>query len=54
MARGVIFDLDGTVIDTESICYEVSRRVVSGHGKTLTQEIIRVRDASIMILIGEM
>ena len=40
--RGVIFDLDGTIIDTESICTCVSRAIVAKYGKKLTHDVIRV------------
>ncbi|CAI5979902.1 unnamed protein product [Closterium sp. NIES-64] len=34
----VIFDLDGTLIDSERVVTEVSRQVVEGHGKAWTGE----------------
>ena len=40
--KAVIFDLDGTIIDTESLCVDISREVVARHGKKLTHEVIRV------------
>lgn len=41
--KAVIFDLDGTIIDTESLCIDISREVVARHGKKLTQDVIKVR-----------
>ena len=43
--KGLIFDLDGTIIDTESICSDVSRAVVARHGRKPTQEVIKVMSA---------
>ncbi|GAX76805.1 hypothetical protein CEUSTIGMA_g4251.t1 [Chlamydomonas eustigma] len=37
----VIFDLDGTILDTESLCSNVARQVVAGHGMTLNQDVLK-------------
>lgn len=34
---GVIWDLDGTVLDTESLIFQVAKEVVSRHGAELTE-----------------
>ncbi|GLC66519.1 hypothetical protein PLESTF_000439300 [Pleodorina starrii] len=39
---GIILDLDGLILDTETLCVEVAREVVSRHGKQLTLEAQRV------------
>ncbi|WIA22630.1 hypothetical protein OEZ86_009609 [Tetradesmus obliquus] len=36
-----IFDLDGLIIDTESLCIEVAQQVLAQHGKVLTKEAQR-------------
>lgn len=38
----VIFDLDGTLLNTEQLVAEVARSVVKRHGKTMTLEAIKV------------
>ena len=38
----VIFDLDGTLLNTEQLVAEVARAVVQRHGKSLTLEAIKV------------
>ncbi|KAG2486461.1 hypothetical protein HYH03_014908 [Edaphochlamys debaryana] len=40
--RAVILDLDGLILDTESLCVEVAREVVARHGRVLTPEAHRV------------
>lgn len=37
----VIFDLDGTLLDTESLVCDVSQRVLAAHGATLTPEAVK-------------
>ncbi|KAK9824264.1 hypothetical protein WJX72_009063 [[Myrmecia] bisecta] len=39
--RAVIFDLDGTLLDTESLVLEVAKAVVEQHGYTLTPDAQR-------------
>ena len=36
----VIFDLDGTLLETETLVLSVARDVVRAHGKKLTEEAI--------------
>jgi beta-phosphoglucomutase-like phosphatase (HAD superfamily) len=38
----LIFDLDGLLLDTESLCLEVGRQVLSRHSATLTKEAAAV------------
>lgn len=37
--RGVVFDLDGLLVDTEPIFEEAARRMLARRGKTLTQDL---------------
>lgn len=37
--RAVIFDLDGLLVDTESLCREVAQQICEEHGRTLTPEV---------------
>ena len=37
LISGVIWDLDGTVLDTESLIFQVAKEVVSRHGAELTE-----------------
>ncbi|KAL3155731.1 hypothetical protein ABBQ32_012751 [Trebouxia sp. C0010 RCD-2024] len=39
--KGVVFDLDGTLLDTESFVTEAVRSVVEAHGKILTPEAMQ-------------
>ena len=39
--KGVVFDLDGTLLDTESLVLEVARQVCAKHGNELTAEAIQ-------------
>lgn len=38
---GVIWDLDGTVLDTESLICQVAKEIVERHGGELTEEVVR-------------
>ena len=38
--KAVIFDLDGTLIQTETLILDIARHVVAQHGKELTEEAI--------------
>ncbi|GLI60027.1 hypothetical protein VaNZ11_002092 [Volvox africanus] len=40
--KALILDLDGLILDTESLCVEVAREIVARHGKQLTLEAHRV------------
>ncbi|KAL6760948.1 Flavokinase-domain-containing protein [Haematococcus lacustris] len=40
--RCVILDLDGTLLDTETLCMAVSKQVLAQFGKELTQEAVKV------------
>ncbi len=37
--RAVIFDVDGTLLDTETISYEVQKRIMAEKGYTLTKDV---------------
>jgi beta-phosphoglucomutase len=37
--KGIIFDMDGTIIDTEHIWIQTTQKLVEGYGKQYTQEL---------------
>lgn len=39
-AKAVIFDLDGTILDTETACHNVGQAIAAKYGKQLTKEVV--------------
>jgi HAD superfamily hydrolase (TIGR01509 family) len=58
MIKGVIFDMDGLMIDSERLYFEVQREIAAGYGKTVQDSTLwkmmgRKSDAASEIFIGE-